>query len=187
MTAPRSSQQSQDLRLISLRGHAEVSRLDLFHQGHGHAPYATIHGRPFKFDTRHGTDCRRDIGEALLGVRIPRNHITGLGLIDQIVGNHALMPCPGKTFHQITQHKNGIGRDTIQPMPGIIAPHQPVDDAINLPHRHVDADQPPAWSAFRSDEPRGRAVTGDPLFNSLGMHPSAAPTYKHVYFPPVRL
>lgn len=148
MTAPRSSQQSQDLRLISLRGHAEVSRLDLFHQGHGHAPCATIHGRPFEFDTRHSTDCRRDIGEALLGVRIPRHHIAGLSLIDQIIGNHALLPCPSKTFHQITQHRNGIGRNTVQPMPGIIAPHQPIDKAINFPHRYVNADQPPAWSAF---------------------------------------
>ena len=59
-----------------------------------------------------------------------------------------LMPRSRETFHQFTQHRDSIGRNAIQPMPGIITPHQAVDDPIDSPHRHVDADRPAAWPAF---------------------------------------
>lgn len=185
MPASHSSKPSQYLRFIALRGHAEISSLDLFHQGHGHAPCATIHSRPFQFYSGHGADWRRDIGKTLLGIRIPRHHITGLSLIDQIVRNHALLPRSRETLHQFTPHRDGVGRHAIQPMSGIITPHQAVDDPINAPHRHVDADQPSAWPTFRPDEPCGRTITGKPFFDSLGMHPIAAAAYKHVCLQPL--
>lgn len=140
MPVSHSSKPSQYLCFIALRSHAEISCLDLFHQGDGHVPCATIHSRPFQFDPGHGTDCCRDIGKALLGIRFPRHHVTDLGLVDQIVSNHALLPHSRETFHQFTQHRDGVGRHAIQPMSGIITPHQAVDDPINAPHRHIDAD-----------------------------------------------
>lgn len=185
MPASHSSNRLSYLSLISLRGHAEVSRLDLFHQGNSHAPCATIHSRPLQFDPCHSSDCGRDIGETLLGIRIPRHHIAGLSLLNQFVGNHPLPPGSCKAFHQFSEGRHGIGRNSIQAIPGIITPHQAVDDPINAPHRHVNADQPSAGPTFRPDEPRGRPITGKPFFDSLGMHPIAAAAYKHVCLQPL--
>ncbi|SLM45703.1 hypothetical protein NSND_63136 [Nitrospira sp. ND1] len=65
-------------------------------------------------------------------------------------------------------------------MPGIISPHQTIDQPIDLSHRHIDPHYPLAGPTLRTDKPRGIALTGDALLNTLGMHPSAAPAHKHI-------
>ena len=180
MRASHSPKSSQYLCLTALCRHAEVSSLDLFHQGHGHTIYAAIHCRSFQFDSCHGPNCSRHICKTSLGIRIPRHHITGLSLVDDIIGDHAQLPRVREILHHVTQERNGVRWHSIQSMPGLITPHQTVDNPIHGAHRHIDTHQPPAGSTFRSNEPRERPITGRPFLNSLSMHPIAAPADKHV-------
>lgn len=117
-----------------------------------------------QFNSGHCPHRSRDIRKPLFGFGIPYHHVSGLRLLDQLIGHDAMLMLPGILFHHFPHQGRDVGRQPVEPVPCLVAPQEPIHPRSGLPGRNIDPDDPATGATLGSDEPSER-ITGDAFFN----------------------